>query len=210
MIRTLAISTFLGAAVLPAPATPGSRSPSSCRYGPLQATPALPSAMESSCPFPRQRHHRCRQRRGIDRACDPKLHSARKRDLDRPASSSVNHPCRLLRRNRDCRKLQIALRPQCRCGPEGTCSRLSPPNGQQIGMHIVPPRHLNDAGPRRQALFHHATLLGRRPPPPSLRTRKNRNLAHVCSFAGKSISKLSQPSSPPGRRSSPASPDAYH
>lgn len=37
----------------------------------------------------------------------------------------------------------------------------------------------------------------------SLRTWQNRNLAHVCSFACKSISKLSQARSPPGRRPSP-------
>lgn len=67
----------------------------------------------------------------------------------------------------------------------------------------MPPRHLDDAGPRLQALVHHPTLLGRRPPPPSLRTQQNRNLAHVCSFACKSISKLSQARSPPGRRPSP-------
>jgi len=35
----------------------------------------------------------------------------------------------------------------------------------------MPPRHLDDAGPGRQALSHHPTLLGRRPPQPSLRTR---------------------------------------
>jgi len=32
-------------------------------------------------------------------------------------------------------------------------------------------RHLDDAGREAQALLHHPTLLGRRPPPPSLRTR---------------------------------------
>src|SRR3984893_7711468 len=46
---------------------------------------------------------------GIDRSRDPKLHSAYKCDLDRPASPSTSCPCRLLRRNRDCRKLHRAL-----------------------------------------------------------------------------------------------------
>src|SRR5258706_146834 len=46
-------------------------------------------------------------------------------------------------------------------------------------------------------------LLDRHPSPPPLRTRQNRNLAHVCSYASKSISKLSQARLAPGRRPSP-------
>jgi hypothetical protein len=44
-------------------------------------------------------------------------------------------------------------------------------NGQQIGMHIMPPRHFDNAGSRRQALFNDPALLSRRPSPPSLWTR---------------------------------------
>ena len=82
------------------------------RYGPWQATPAPRSATGSSGSSTRQRSHRRRQRRGIDRARDPKLYPAGKCDLDRPASSGTSRPCaKRLRRNRDSRKLHLALLP---------------------------------------------------------------------------------------------------
>ena len=55
-------------------------------------------------------------------------------------------------------------------------------------MHVMPTCHFDDAGRRRLALLNDPKLLDRRPSPPPLRTRQNRNLAHVCSFACKSIS----------------------
>jgi hypothetical protein len=70
-------------------------------------------------------------------------------------------------------------------------------------MHVMPTCHFDDAGQRRLALLNDPKLLDRRPSPPPLRTRQNRNLAHVCSFACKSISKLSQARLSPGRRPSP-------
>src|SRR6202000_2777395 len=84
-----------------------------------------------------------------------------------------------------------------------TRSGLPPPNRQQIGMHIMLACHFDNAGTRRKTFLDDPTFLGRRPTPPPLRTRQNRNLAHVCSFACKSVSKLSQAKLPPGRRSSP-------
>src|ERR1700721_4861725 len=100
-------------------------------------------------------------------------------------------------------KLYLVPLPQCRCGPDGACSRLPPPNRQEIGMHVMPTWHFDDAGRRRLALLNDPKRLDRRPSPPPLRTRQNRNLAHVCSFACKSISKLSQARLSPGRRPSP-------
>ena len=70
-------------------------------------------------------------------------------------------------------------------------------------MHVVPTCHFDDAGRRRLALLDDPKLLDRRPSRPPLRTRQNRNLAHVCSFVCKSISKLSQARLSPGRRPSP-------
>jgi hypothetical protein len=70
-------------------------------------------------------------------------------------------------------------------------------------MHVMPTCHFDDAGRRRLALLNDPKLLDRGPSPPPLRTRQNRNLAHVCSFACKSISKLSLARLPPGRRPSP-------
>ena len=67
----------------------------------------------------------------------------------------------------------------------------------------MPACHIDDARRRCLAFLNDPKLLDRRPPSPSLRTRQNRNLAHVCSFACKSIGKLSQAKLPPGRRSSP-------
>src|SRR5207245_1077048 len=74
---------------------------------------------------------------------------------------------------------------------------------QQIGMHVMPTCHFDHAGRRRLARLNDPKLLDRGPSPPPLWTRQNRNLAHVCSFACKSISKLSQARLPPGRRPSP-------
>src|ERR1700732_2136700 len=70
-------------------------------------------------------------------------------------------------------------------------------------MHVMPTCHFDDARRRRLALLNDPKLLDRRPTPPPLRTRQNRNLAHVCSFACKSLSKLSQAKLQPGRRPSP-------
>jgi hypothetical protein len=70
-------------------------------------------------------------------------------------------------------------------------------------MHVMPTCHFDDAGRKRLALLNDPKLLDRRPSPPPLRTRQNRNLAHVCSLACKSISKLSQARLSPGRRPSP-------
>ena len=67
----------------------------------------------------------------------------------------------------------------------------------------MPARHIDDTRRRCLAFLNDPKLLDRRPSSPSLRTRQNRNLAHVCSFACKSISKLSQAKLPPGRRPSP-------
>lgn len=67
----------------------------------------------------------------------------------------------------------------------------------------MPACHIDHAGLRRLAFLDDPKLLKRRPTPSTLWTRQNRNLAHVCSFACKSISKLSQPRLPIGRRSSP-------
>ena len=67
----------------------------------------------------------------------------------------------------------------------------------------MPACHIDDARRRCLAFLNDPKLLDRRPSSPSLRTRQNRNLAHVCSFACKSISKPSQAKLPPGRRSSP-------
>ena len=67
----------------------------------------------------------------------------------------------------------------------------------------MPACHIDHAGRRRLAFLDDPKLLKRRPTPTPLWTRQNRNLAHVCSFACKSISKLSQPRLPIGRRSSP-------
>jgi hypothetical protein len=70
-------------------------------------------------------------------------------------------------------------------------------------MYIMPACHIDDAGRRRLAFLDDPKLFKLRPAPTPLWTRQNRNLAHVCSFACKSISKLSQPRLPTGRRSSP-------
>src|ERR1700690_1610929 len=70
-------------------------------------------------------------------------------------------------------------------------------------MHIMLACHFDNAGTRRKTFLDDPTFLGRRPTPPPLRTRQNRNLAHVCSFACKSLSKLSQAKLQPGRRPSP-------
>jgi hypothetical protein len=67
----------------------------------------------------------------------------------------------------------------------------------------MPACHIDDAGRSCLAFLNDPKLLDRRPSSPSLRTRQNRNLAHVCSFACKSISKLSQPRFSTGRRPSP-------
>ena len=67
----------------------------------------------------------------------------------------------------------------------------------------MPACHIDDARRRCLAFFYDPKLLDRRPSSPSLRTRQNRNLAHVCPFACKSISKPSQAKLPHGRRSSP-------
>jgi hypothetical protein len=80
---------------------------------------------------------------------------------------------------------------------------LAAANRQEIGMHVMPTCHFDDAGRRRLALLNDPKLLDRRPSPPPLRTRQNRNLAHVCSFACKSISKLLQARFSTGRRPSP-------
>ena len=66
----------------------------------------------------------------------------------------------------------------------------------------MPACHIDDARRRCLAFLNDPMLLDRRPSSPSLRTRQNRNLAHVCPFAWKSISKLSQPRFSPGRRRS--------
>jgi hypothetical protein len=87
-------------------------------------------------------------------------------------------------------------------------SGLPPPNRQQIGAHIMPACHIDDTRRRCLAFLNDPKLLDRRPSSPSLRTRQNRNLAHVCSFACKSISKLSQPRFSTGRRPSPEGYDA--
>jgi len=115
----------------------------------------------------------------------------------------MSSPRRLLRRNRNRRKLHLVLLPRRASSVQSTRSGLSPPNCQQIGMHIMPAGHIDNAGRRRPTFLNDPKLLDRRPSSPSLWTRQNRNLAHVCSFAGKSISKLSYARSLHGRRSSP-------
>jgi hypothetical protein len=67
----------------------------------------------------------------------------------------------------------------------------------------MPACHIDDARRRGLAFLNDPKLLDRRPSSPSLRTRQNRNLAHVCSFACKSISKLSRARLPSGRRPPP-------
>jgi hypothetical protein len=67
----------------------------------------------------------------------------------------------------------------------------------------MPARHIDDTRRRCLAFINYPKLLDRRPVSPSLRTRQNRNLAHVCPFACKSISKLSQARFSAGRRPSP-------
>src|ERR1700677_1149690 len=69
-------------------------------------------------------------------------------------------------------------------------------------MQIIPVGHIDDTR-RSLAFLDDPKLLDRRPSSPSLRTRQNRNLAHVCSFACKLISKLSLARWPSGRRPSP-------
>jgi hypothetical protein len=68
-------------------------------------------------------------------------------------------------------------------------ARLPAPQMKQIGVNIVPARHLGHSRPGRQALLDHPQLLGRAPAPPPLGTRQNRSLRHVCplicKFAGK-------------------------
>src|SRR5258708_34945002 len=70
-------------------------------------------------------------------------------------------------------------------------------------MRVRPEGDVEAGGRRRMARNKEPRLLGHRLSPPPFRTRQNRNLAHVCSFACKSTSKLSQARLSPGRRPSP-------
>src|SRR6185437_804879 len=64
-------------------------------------------------------------------------------------------------------------------------------------MQIIPAGHIDDTRRSCLAFLDDPKLLDRRPSSLPLRTRQNRNLAHVCSFDCKSISKLSQASCRP-------------
>src|SRR5205807_8997610 len=67
-------------------------------------------------------------------------------------------------------------------------------------------RHLGNARLCRQDLRDDPQLLGRAPPPPSLRTSKHRNRRHMCPLTRQLMGKRSHAREPNGRRSWP---DAY-
>ena len=71
----------------PGPAKPATGNPSACRCSRSQATPVRSAATRSSPPPVGQRRDRCRQRCTVHRARDPHAGSARKLDLDRPATA---------------------------------------------------------------------------------------------------------------------------
>src|SRR2546429_4055174 len=60
---------------------------------------------------------------------------------------------------------------------------------EQVGMHVVPPRHFDNSRPRRQARLNDPQLLRCRPSPPPLGTGKDRDRAHVRSLICYSVSK---------------------
>ena len=80
-------------------------------------------------------------------------------------------------RNRNRRKTDFAILPlqRLRSASENACTRLPPPNRNQIEVNIMSSSNLDHTGPRRQTLLDNPKLLGNRPPQPPLRAGQNRN-----------------------------------
>src|ERR1700736_6494342 len=88
---------------------------------------------------------------------------------DRPHGIASRHHC-------DRRKTSFATR-SLRQHP---LTHLPAPSVHQVRVKVSLPRKFGNAGASVQALLDDAKLLGRRPAPPSLRSRQNRNRHYAC------------------------------